>query len=1571
MIGYFYRTYTLARKIIKILTRSLLVLLLLLIAVWLLIQTSPVQNWLVKRAAKSLSANLQTEVTVKHVDFSLFNKMLIEGVLVKDRNKDTLAYIGRAGVHITDWFFFKERVELKYVSLEHTTVFLHRTDSIWNYQFLVDYFSSPSGPKDTTKKGIELLLKRAELRQIHLIQKDEWRGQTMEGRIGSLNLDINEFNLAEKRIAISVLDIASPYFSILNYDGKRPPRPSRSDDEYHRENVTEHWNEDGWKITAKNITVENGEFRNDIVTKREAYSFFDPAHLQFKQIKGSFINFSLTGDTMQAAIKVSAKERSGFEVIQLNADMVWNPLGMEFKNLDARTSKSRLRDYFAMHYTQFNHDMAQFITHVMMNGNFKDSEIHSDDIAFFAPQLKDWKDRITVSGTVKGTVNHLKGSKVIISSLKQSIFDGDFTIDGLPDINTTFLDLRANRLETSYADAATIYPEIRKITDVALAKINYLRFKGSFTGYFKDFVTYGTIQTNLGTLTTDINLKLPEKGEPIYSGKLKTDGFALGTFLKDTLFGTIVMDGTLKGRGFNAKTLFAEVDGKIKSFDINHYRYQNIDAKGIYEKRKFDGSLVINDPNLKVNITGLVNLNKDTPVYKVNGDIYEINFKPLGLSPINLSLKSKVDLDFKGKTIDDFLGTANLNNALLTRDGQPLSFDYLSLSSVITNGKKELIAHSNEADATLRGNFNIIDLPSTALTFLHNYFPAYIPLPKKKMLNQDFTFDIVTKKIAPFMDLLDIPVEGFDYSTINGRISTIENKFNLQTNVPLFVYKDKYTNITFNNVQISGTGNYDKLNLQGTLDEIQLNDSISLPRTTFLVSAANDTGFISINTSASQTLKNANLNAHINTTKDGVGIVFQPSTLVLNDKIWTVEDKSDLFLGKKTILSDGMKLTSGTEEIFAYTQPSATGSNDDFIVELKHVRIDEIIPYFLKDPRLEGVISGQVDIMNPTGKIQVDADLKVEEFRFNNDSVGVVTIKGNYNSETGDIYTDIVSDNPLNEFLSTGKINIKDPKNPVIDQVAELKNVQLSLLQKYLSIITTNMKGSGSGAIRIKGDANQPDLIGSVKLSNASFVLDYTKCRYILKEGTEINFREGLIDFGNITLRDTTNRSATFSGKLYHRFFREMSFDMDFTSNDQKKGLLVLNTTKKDNSLFYGHVIARASGSITGPSNNIVLKLQGEPTDSSRVFLPTSDSRVTGTADFIVFRKYGTEMKVESQVKESSSLLVDLDIIANPLAKIDLILDEVTNDVIQGQGNGFLNIRVGTYEKTSMNGRFDITNGKYTFNWQALIKKPFDIDKGSVEWNGDPYDAKINIDARYTAQNITLPSDLTIGCTNERSDLIVISNLSNTLKNPVINFHFDLPQGHPCKNNPITISGFQRLYNNPNELNNQIFSLLLFNQFLSNNPNTSTIGSSIGTTAFGTLSEFIAKQVSSGLGLALKNIPGLNKLELDPYVTFTPGLIAGTQAQSLGFSGMGSFGVTRRLLNGRLLLKAGGAVLVNAGQATTIQNNNQLTPDITIEWLITPDGKLRLIGFHRSIYDVQWRSANRTGISFSYVKDFD
>ncbi len=170
--------------------------------VWVLIQMPFVQTWLVAKVTNRLSKGLHTTVRVRHVDFSLFNKMLVEGALVEDHDRDTLLYAGTIKVNITDWWFFKDKAELHYIGLEDATVKMQRKDSIWNYQFLADYFTQGNKKIRDTTKGLELDLKDLELDRVHFLKKDQWRGEDMDLHLGSLSLDADRLDLSGKTARI-------------------------------------------------------------------------------------------------------------------------------------------------------------------------------------------------------------------------------------------------------------------------------------------------------------------------------------------------------------------------------------------------------------------------------------------------------------------------------------------------------------------------------------------------------------------------------------------------------------------------------------------------------------------------------------------------------------------------------------------------------------------------------------------------------------------------------------------------------------------------------------------------------------------------------------------------------------------------------------------------------------------------------------------------------------------------------------------------------------------------------------------------------------------------------------------------------------------------------------------------------------------------------------------------------------------------------------------------------------------------------------------------------------------------
>ena len=177
-------------------------LIFLLIAAWIFIHTPFGQNWIAKQVTNRFSNELKTKISIQHVDFSLFNRMHLKGVMIEDQNHDTLLYAGDLQVRITDWFFLKKKIELKYVGLEDAIFKFQRSDSIWSQQFFFDYFSTPSSGKNQ-KAGIELNLKKVNLKNVTFFKKDAWFGEDMMIKIGSLQFNGDGVNFS-KKIAAAV-----------------------------------------------------------------------------------------------------------------------------------------------------------------------------------------------------------------------------------------------------------------------------------------------------------------------------------------------------------------------------------------------------------------------------------------------------------------------------------------------------------------------------------------------------------------------------------------------------------------------------------------------------------------------------------------------------------------------------------------------------------------------------------------------------------------------------------------------------------------------------------------------------------------------------------------------------------------------------------------------------------------------------------------------------------------------------------------------------------------------------------------------------------------------------------------------------------------------------------------------------------------------------------------------------------------------------------------------------------------------------------------------------------------------
>ncbi len=1550
-----------------------------LILLYLAIQTDIVQNALVKFATNKLSKSLATEVRIDKVSISFFSKLSLDGTLIRDQKKDTLLYAGSLKVNITDWFFLKDRADLKYIGLENAVVKLQRKDTVWNYQFIVDYFGGSSTP-NKKKKAFELSLKKIDLKNVHFFQNDLWVGEQNTFKVGALMIDAEKIDFKNNQYFINEITLAKPRVVMQNLEGLRPPKMKRTTPYYDGKEF--YFNAAGIGIKVKKIEIKDGSLFIEGNTKK-AKNGFDESHIELFNLNG-VLAFEMKKDTMFAKANLKVKDRSGFELKKLAADIKFTPQIMEFKNLDLQTNKSRLGNYYAMRYKDFKKDFADYINEVSMVAKFSNAKVHSDDIAYFAPELKGWNKQIQLGGNFEGTVADFKVSGLSASIGANTQLIGTLSMKGLPDINKTEINLLNGLLLTNAYDLGIFVPTLKSVTNPNLNALGNITYRGNFKGTIQNFNTAGVFSTRLGGVQTNISLILPEKGEPSFDGFISTKRFELGKFLKIDSLGLINFSGKLTGSSFNIDRLKTKFDGTVHSVVFNNYLYTNIIANGTIQRKSFNGEFEIDDPNLGFTSNVEVDFSKDQPLFNIVGDLSKADLFALKLIKEQIKIAGLLDVNFTGNDVDQFIGSAKLLNASVQNPSTSIQFDSLNITSSYIDSIKTIHIGSNDFNATIAGKFNIKELPASFEAFLHNYYPAYIKTPLTTPKNQQFNFAFNSFYIEPYFKIFNNKISGFNDVNIKGSIDTR----NIALGVSAYIPYGKYDQYAATGFQLDGKGNFDSLALTTNIKNFEIGDSLSLPNSVIKITSANDHSIVSVNTSANSTLDDAAFLADVYTLEDGARIQFKPSNFVLNDKLWSIEEKGELVIRRKLLRANNLKFSQGGfQEIIIETEEEDGGNTSNLLVKLKKLVLGDITSLFMKKETIEGVVSGEIKLTDFFGDFGAKATLQATEFNYGKDSIGIVNIDAGYDSKTGIIPFKVNSPNKNYDLSANGSYNVKDSTGNSFNTDIQLNETKIDIIESLLTGLFSNLTGIAKGNLSISGDLNAPQLYGDISLRDAGLKVEFTQVEYKI-DSAELKFREDGIDFGRFTIKDIYGNTGLVNGKLLENGFKNMAFDFDLRTEK----LLMIDTKAKDNEQFYGKAIGKASLSFKGPESDCKMTIVAEANDSSHITIPNKQSKESGAADFIVFKTYGTELTATNK-KSNFNLTVDLDVTANNKVLIDVILDEINGDVIKAVGNGRLIIKAGTVEPLSIKGRYNIERGNYDFNFQSLLKKPFELLPNSnnyIEWNGDPFKAIMSIDAQYTAERISL-SDL-IGnnifsgsVKGYRGDVYVIAELRDQLSKPDISFRLDFPQGSPVKNDNEFAAFLNRIQRDENEILKQVSFLIVFGTFAPPGEFSNRSGSNpynISSLGINTLSQVLTNEVNKALSGLLYKLTGDRSLRFDLGASlYNSSSIFGNGTEGVQSNSSVldrsrvNFKLGKSFLNNNVIVTFGGDLDFNLGASSSVQNGNfQWLPDLNIEIILTKDRKLRAIIFNKNSLDISGSNfgrRNRTGASISYRRDFE
>ncbi|HZY78786.1 MAG TPA: translocation/assembly module TamB domain-containing protein [Cyclobacteriaceae bacterium] len=541
----------------------------------------------------------------------------------------------------------------------------------------------------------------------------------------------------------------------------------------------------------------------------------------------------------------------------------------------------------------------------------------------------------------------------------------------------------------------------------------------------------------------------------------------------------------------------------------------------------------------------------------------------------------------------------------------------------------------------------------------------------------------------------------------------------------------------------------------------------------------------------------------------------------------------------------------------------------------------------------------------------------------------------------------------------------------VLDLVADIHQLNMEAVQAFSMGQITNATGLLKGSMTVKGKPTHPDVTGNLTFSEVSVVSTFLNSQYQLKNET-ISIKNDNISLNNFTIADANNNTAQLKGNVKITNYTNPTFDLTLTT----KNFQVLDTREGDNELFYGKVkinsTARISGSADEPKAELKL---GFSEDTNLTYIvPTSEKGVLEAKGIVTFVDKDAEgdpflaklAQEDSTRSTATSMEVSAVIELTDKEILNIVVDPITGDKLTVQGNSSLTFDMTATGNMTLSGRYEITKGSSNLSFYNLVKRKFDIEKGStITWSGDPMNAAMDIRASNLVETspleLLMVGDATTNTNfNQRLPFLVFLNIKGQLLSPQISFALDMPADKRNAFGGMLYSKLQDINSRESDLNKQVFALIILKRFVADNP----LAGSSGGGASGAARTSVSRILSDQLNKLSQNIKGV-QLSVDIKSYEQASLEGGTQATTKA-----QLGVSKSLFGNRLVVKLAGNVDIE-GENAGSGNVSDYIGDLALEYKMTEDGRFRLTGFRNSNYDMIDGELTETGAGLIYIKDYN
>lgn len=1327
-----------------------------------------------------------------------------------------------------------------------------------------------------------------------------------------------------------------------------------------------------WIVGLEKIKITNSRF-----TYRE--DVYEPVEygVNWTDVGCGNLNVEVSGfdfgekETVMVVRGLSLVEKSGLQIRELGGRTVFRSGNLVITDCKIELERS-IVDLLKMEYcwTPDQHDWRNFVTKMQQYYELGPSVVSFTDLAYFNGMLRGMDNTVKCSGTVFNTVDKIEGKDLHIELGDKSVVQGRFKSFGLPDVRNTVFNIELHDSYLNPDDLQAVYLpwfDMNIPVPSPLRQLQYVDFERiAFDGTLSDFVVKAKSVTP--SLCGELKFAYsPCRIDPDecsqMSGDFDFSTVDCGKFAGVGWLGKGNWSGNYSGSLAGGKPSM-NVKSRFNSLTINGGQVRDLDLFLTWENARLNVMSALNNDCMHGGVLLSYDMNDSLNFMSAKGSLgVEPEHFGLSFSGKGEAVSCVFDLVYAGNGLKNSFCNLTLSDFNYSGAAGSFTIDTISIEDSRNDRYSTTTLSSDVADFFIDGNYMEIRPMEFVTKLVRNYLPAYVEKGKKipekfRMDKVDFQLGVEVKDVNRVLAVLYPELRVSAGTKIQSRFRYGQEPMNLTLVADTLSYQHFFAihskvNLTGDTERLRMVYNAEQLAYGGQFQLYNIRDEVSLQN--------NHVNNKLTWSNWERRTYSGELSTSIFFTPDKKNsykteIVMHPGVIMMADSVWQVKP-STIFIDGKTVTVNDFSVGRNGKYLLVKGKISEN-PEEKLAVALNDIELSEVGQlFFNRRFQLFGTASGNLTVQDYYKDRLLSSDFNIEDWGVNRDTMGSLRLRSYWDADSRSLI--IGAENRVGGATPLTIAGYYVPATDTLEVDVKLSQVGLSRLGKYAADYISETSGGLSGAIRLSGTMAHPDVSGFIRLDSVAMKVNSLNTNLLIND--RIHLANNRLVLDNFVLRDMAGNTSVCNGD--YRFL-----DDKYNLKVKLDHFLLLNTDFSHNEAFYGKACISGLTEINNLDGQTNVTVNARTENTSRLYIPLTSGMVEQDNNFLHFvnanqpaRRRGNVVYKQNNINLNANLEV------NDQLEVQVIFDPTVGDVLKTTGQGDIKVALDKDGNLNMFGEYKISKGDYLFTLSNLMNKKFVLTPGgSIRWSGSPYDAALDISAIYNLKTSLheLMADQAVTSENgqdksadkgKKVPVECILNLSDNLTNPVVKFDINFPTLESQSKSYI-----QGLFSSQDEINKQMFSLLLLNRFYrTDNDAANNWGEQAGMASVTTVTEMMSSQLSRWLSQISNNFDiGFSYHMGDREITTDEIEVA----------------LSTQLLNDRVTLSANGNVGVGGTKNMLPEkgNNTNIAGDFDVDVKLNKQGTLKLKAYsHTDEKIIYNKTETIQGVGVSYQESFD